>query len=234
MPGPATDPARSVFITGGTGYLGRSLIPRLIERGHSVVALVRPGSESKLPPGCRVVLGNALDAESFQSQINPADTFIQLVGVAHPSPSKARQFQEIDAVSVEQSVQAAIRAGVRHFIYLSVAQPAPVMKVYQAVRAEGERRIRASGMHATFLRPWYILGPGHWWPLLLVPAYWLSSCFPATREGALRCGLVTLSQMTQCLIHAVENPPDGVRIVTVPEIRNPITGTESSVSGVQK
>ena len=51
---------RSVFITGGSGYLGRPLISMLLERGHDVRALVRQGSEKKLPPGCTPVFGDAL------------------------------------------------------------------------------------------------------------------------------------------------------------------------------
>src|ERR1700722_19344816 len=71
---------KNVFITGGTGYMGSALIPVLRERGHEVRALVRPGSEGKLPPGCRLVLGNALDPGSFASEVPPSDTFVQLVG----------------------------------------------------------------------------------------------------------------------------------------------------------
>src|SRR5438132_13951432 len=78
-----------VFVTGGTGYMGRRLIPRLLERGHEVRALVRLGSEKRLPAGCTAIPGDALDGMSYASQITPADTFVQLVGVAHPSPAKA-------------------------------------------------------------------------------------------------------------------------------------------------
>ena len=53
--------SRCVFIAGGTGYMGQKLIPRLLERGHAVRALVRPGSERKLPAGSGPVLGDALD-----------------------------------------------------------------------------------------------------------------------------------------------------------------------------
>jgi uncharacterized protein YbjT (DUF2867 family) len=210
---------RLVFVAGGTGYIGRRVIPRLLARGHQVRALVRPGSEKKLPPGCAAVSGSALDAASFAREVSPADTFLQLVGVAHPSPSKAEQFRTVDLASVRASAEAAARAGVKHFVYVSVAQPSPVMKAYQEVRAEGERILRDKGFPATFLRPWYVLGPGHRWPYLLVPAYWVLERLPGTRETARRLGLVTLEQMIRALVFAIENPPNGVRILEVPDIR---------------
>ena len=74
----------SVFITGGTGFLGRALIPALLHWGHTVRALVRPSSEAKLPAGCDVVTGNALDRTTFADKVAPADTFVQLVGIHHP------------------------------------------------------------------------------------------------------------------------------------------------------
>ena len=210
---------RVVFVTGGTGYMGRPLIAQLLQRGHTVRALTRGGSESKLPTGCEIVTGDALKRETFAGKIQPADTFVQLIGVAHPSPAKAEQFRSIDLVSVRESVAAASRAGLRHFVYLSVAQPAPTMKEYIAVRAEGEAIIREAGLNATFLRPWYVLGPGHWWPYALVPFYWVCERLPATRDGARRLGLVTLAQIVNALVTAVENPPTGVWIVDVPQIR---------------
>lgn len=199
--------------------MGSRVIPLLAARGHAVAALVRPGSERKVPPGCRTVVGDALDADTFAGEVPPADTLIQLVGVAHPSPAKAELFRRVDLPSVCASAEAAARAGVRHVVYVSVAQPAPAMKAYQQVRAEGEAAIREKRLAATFLRPWYVLGPGHRWPLLLVPGYWLAERLPLTREAARRLGLVTLRQMLAALIWAVENPPEGVRIVDVPGIR---------------
>ena len=191
--------SRCVFVAGGTGYVGQKLIARLLLRGHEVRALVRRGSENKVPAGCKPVPGNALDGTTYAHQISPADTFVQLVGVAHPSPAKA--------------------AGIRHFVYLSVAHPAPMMQAYIAVRSECEAAIATAGLNATILRPWYVLGPGHRWPYLLLPVYKLAELLPPTREGAQRLGLVTLEQMTSALTVAVENPVQGTRIVTVPEIR---------------
>ena len=210
---------RNVFIAGGSGYLGRPLIADLLQRGHQVRALVREGSQKKLPPGCSAVLGNALDSGSYAAQISPSDTLVQLVGVPHPSPAKAAQFRSIDLVSASGAIRAAAGAGIGHFVYLSVAHPAPMMKAYIQVRSECEELIRQTGINATILRPWYVLGPGHRWPYALIPMYWLMEQFPATRAGALRLGLVTLAQMRSALVNAIENPCHGIRIVEVPQIR---------------
>ncbi len=212
--------ARRVFITGGSGYMGRKLIPLLLERGHEVRALVRPGSEKKLPAGCIAVLGDALQGSSYVEKISPADTFVQLVGVAHPSPAKAAEFRKVDLVAGLGAVAAAKAAGIAHFVYLSVAHPAPMMQAYIAVRSECEAAIEAAGLNATILRPWYVLVPGHWWPYALLPMYKIAELLPPTREGARRLGLVTLEQMTSALLEAVENPARGTKVVEVPAIRS--------------
>jgi uncharacterized protein YbjT (DUF2867 family) len=143
------------------------------------------------------------------------------VGVAHPSPAKGKQFREIDLVSAKSAITAATQASIADFVYLSVAHPAPAMKAYIEVRTQGEQMLRDSGMNVTILRPWYVLGPGHRWPHALVPFYWLLRQIPATRPAAERLGLVTLRQMTQALVRAVESPAQGVRIFDVPAIRDP-------------
>ena len=210
---------RNVFVAGGTGYIGTPLIRALLERGHKVRALVRPGSERKLSPGCEAVAGNALDGTSYAERVAPSDTFVQLVGVAHPSPSKAQEFHAIDRASGLGAIGAAKNAGIQHFVYLSVAHPAPMMKSYIAVRTECEAALAASGVNVTIVRPWYVLGPGHRWPYALLPMYWTCERIPSTREGARRLGLVTLAQMTRTLVSAVENPRAGTRIIEVPQIR---------------
>lgn len=210
---------RTVFLTGGTGYMGSALAQELLRRGHQVRALVRPGSEGKVPAGCALVHGDALRAESYASHVAPADTFVHLVGVAHPGPSKAAEFRAVDLKSCQEAVHAAAQARVRHFIYLSVARPAPIMQEYQKVRADGERLIVEQGLAATFVRPWYVLGPGHRWPMLLIPFYALARLYSPTREGAARLALVTLQQMTRTLAWAVENPAEDVQVLEPPQIK---------------
>jgi uncharacterized protein YbjT (DUF2867 family) len=216
---------RNTFVSGGTGYVGRALTAKLLDRGHSVRVLARPGSEAKVWPGAIVVPGDALSGASFAHALNPGDTFVHLTGVAHPAPWKERQFRAVDLVSLRASAEAASSAGVAHFVYVSVAHPAPVMDSYIRVRQECEQILAATGLTRSILRPWYVLGPGHRWPAALRPLYALLEAIPATRAGALRLGLVTLHEMTAALLWAVEHPPTEIRILDVSTIREPDLNT---------
>src|ERR1041385_6364878 len=109
--------ARRVFVSGGTGYMGRAVGPALIARGHAVTMLARSGSERKAPPGARVVTGNALDVATFTEQVQGADTFLHLVGVAHPAPWKEHAFRAIDLASMRASARAAKHQHIAHFVY---------------------------------------------------------------------------------------------------------------------
>jgi len=209
----------NIFITGGTGYLGRALIPSLLARGQHVTALARAGSEHRLPQSVKIVSGDALAMDSYTSQLQHIDTFIHLIGVAHPGPAKAAQFKSIDQHSVNVAASALRHSAVKHVVYVSVAQPAPVMQAYIDARIASETLLRDTGIPCTFIRPWYVLGPEHRWPYLLLPVYWLLAALPFTRERATRLGLVTLAQMVTSLIAAIETPTSSTRIITVPDIR---------------
>ena len=216
--------ALDILITGGTGYVGRHLIPRLIARGHRVRVLARAESVQRVPEGAAVVVGDALDPASVGAALQSGDTIIHLVGTPHPSPSKAEQFEKVDLVSIRATVSAAKLVECKQLIYISVAQPAPVMQAYLWVRALGEAMIREAGLTATIVRPWYVLGPGHWWPKALVPLYKLFEAFPPTRATAQRLGLITIDQMVTAIVQSADKPPPTgqQRIVEVPAIRRAV------------
>ena len=210
-----------ILVTGGTGYIGQNVIPLLIARGHRVRVLARRSSLARVPSGAAAVSGDALDEESVASALRPGDTVIHLVGTPHPSPTKADQFDRVDLMSIRCTVGAAKRVGIEHLVYVSVAQPAPVMAHYLWVRSLGEAMIREAQICATILRPWYVLGPGHWWPKAILPFYKIAELFPLTRAAAQRLGLVTIEEFVKALVRAVEDPPRAgrQRLLDVPAIR---------------
>lgn len=210
-----------ILVTGGTGFIGQNLIPVLITRGHRVRVLTRAESVARVPTSAPAVIGDALSEESVAAALRPGDTLIHLVGTPHPSPSKAEQFEKVDLVSIRATVNAARRIKPSQLVYVSVAQPAPIMQAYLWVRALGESMIREAGLTATIVRPWYVLGPGRRWPKLIVPLYRLAKLFPASRATAERLELVTIEQFINALVSAAENPPTAgqQRIVEVPGIK---------------
>ena len=174
----------------------------------------------KFPQERKLSIGNPFDAQTFQQYIPVGCVFVQLLGVPHPSPKKARQFKEIDLRSVKASADAASAAGALHFIYISVAMtPSKLMHAYQEVRKEGEKYCLSKTFNCTFIRPWYVLGPGHWWPVSLLPLYGLAEIVPAWRKKARAMALVTINQILNTLMNATENESLPLRILEVKDIR---------------
>jgi nucleoside-diphosphate-sugar epimerase len=128
---------RKVFVTGGTGYLGRRLAVSLVQRGHSVRILAREASAPRVPTGATVLIGDALVESSYAHLLHPDDTLVHLVGTPHPSPARAAEFRRVDLPSIEAAVEAGQHARVSHLVYVSVAHPAPVMQAFIDVRVAG-------------------------------------------------------------------------------------------------
>ncbi len=211
---------KTIFVTGATGYIGTRLVKQLLRHNYRVIALTRKGSEHKAPPGSEIVVGNPFDALTFLQYIPAGCVYVQLLGVAHPSPKKAKQFRDIDLRSVKTSAGAAALAGVSHFIYLSVAMaPSKIMDAYQQIRKEGEEYCLNNKLNCTFVRPWYVLGPGHWWPVLLLPFYGLAELIPSWRKQARAKGLVSIKQMLATLMTIVAAEPAPLKIYEVSDIR---------------
>ena len=164
--------------------MGQRLIPLLLARGHRVRVVARESSAGHVPAGAVPVIGDALNEESVAGALQPDDTLIHLVGTPHPNPAKMREFQQVDLASIRATIIAAKHVDISHLVYVSIAQPAPVTRAYLAVRAMGEAIIKQTGLTATILRPWYVLGPGHWWLMVLMLLYKIAELFPSTRASA--------------------------------------------------
>ena len=199
--------------------MGSRLVPALRARGHRVYTLVRPGSEARAPNGAISVVGNVLSRDSIAAAMPRGAVVVHLVGTPRPSPAKAAQFEALDFPAARECIAAAETMSARRFVYVSVAHPAPVMHAYIDVRIRVEQLLRESALPYTILRPWYVLGPGHRWPYLLVPMYWLLRALPKSRDGARRLGLVTIRQMLRALVAAVEDDDPTSEVLDVKAIR---------------
>lgn len=140
--------ASPILVTGGTGTLGRRVVPRLQDAGHAVRVLTRRSLDAR--EGTEFVTGDLATGEGIDAALEGAMTIVHLAGSGTGDEDKAVNL-----------VQAASRAGARHLVYISVvgADRIPVvsgvdraMFGYFASKHAAERIVADSGLPWTTLR----------------------------------------------------------------------------------
>lgn len=149
-----------VLVTGATGYIGGRLVPRLLDRGHSVRVLVRdPGRIAGRPWAGRVEVaaGDLLDAATLEPALAGIEAAYYLVH----SMDAGHDFGERDRTAAGNFVEAARQAGgLRHLLYLGGLQPAG-SDVSEHLRSRAEvGEILRAGLPTTELRAGPIIGSG--------------------------------------------------------------------------
>ncbi len=108
-----------VLITGATGYLGAHVAARLAAAGHAVRALVRPGKEGRLPPGCRPVAGDVLDPISVEQALAGCDALVHMAALVRMWARDRRGFDRVNVEGLAAVLRAAEKSSVRRVLYTS-------------------------------------------------------------------------------------------------------------------
>ena len=112
-----------IFVTGGSGVVGRALVQRLVTGGDEVVALARSlASEETLRGlGAEPVRGDLFDEDGLASGMAGCSVVYNVAGVNTLCVEDPRPMEQANVVAPPIVVRAAARAGVRRFVYLSTA-----------------------------------------------------------------------------------------------------------------
>lgn len=108
-----------VLVTGATGYLGAHVAARIAAAGHTVRALVRPGSEGRAPARCRAVAGELLDAKSIAGAVAGCDALVHLAAVVRRWVRDSREFDRVNVEGLATVLRAAELGGVERIVYTS-------------------------------------------------------------------------------------------------------------------
>jgi len=150
----------AILVTGGTGTLGRHVVPRLRDAASEVRVLSRRARE--VADGIEYVTGDLSTGDGIQAAVDGAETVVHCAGSAKGDEDKARNL-----------VRAASRSGVRHLVYISVvgADRIPIvsgidraMFGYFGSKLAAERIVASSGL------PWTTLQATQFYDLLLTVA----------------------------------------------------------------
>lgn len=144
-----------VAVAGGTGFLGRAVVRRLLADGCAVVVLARRAAASA--GVAAVAVDVAGDAGGVAAALAGCDALVNLVGIKRAAPGQ--DFVRAHEAAVAGLIAGCGAAGVRRFVHVSVASDRD-QGPYMATKKRGEQAVRASRLAWTIVRPGVIAGPG--------------------------------------------------------------------------
>ena len=158
---------KNILVLGGTGFVGRSVCDKLVERsggadGRITVPSRHPARAKHLQllPTLQVVPADVHDEAQLRKLVRDADAVINLVAILH---GNEQAFERVH-VALPRKLAAACQAtGVRRVVHVSalgVGEPGgtPPPSLYLRSKAAGEAVLRAAGLDLTLLRPSVIFG----------------------------------------------------------------------------
>lgn len=150
-----------IFITGGSGFVGRHLIKRLTDAGHGVRCLVRRQAavESMAAAGAEAVLGDVTDSARVTEAMRGAESVVHLIAILRES--RGATFEAINVQGTKNIVAAAQQAGVKKFVHIgALGATADPEYGYPYSKWQGAEAVRTSGLDFTVLEPSVFFGPG--------------------------------------------------------------------------
>ncbi|GHO68963.1 NmrA family transcriptional regulator [Ktedonobacter sp. SOSP1-52] len=196
-----------ILVTGGTGTLGRHLIPRLQDAGCKVRVLSRSSHENR--EGIEFVTGDLATGEGVEAAVEGTETIVHCAGSSKGDEEKALNL-----------VRAATKARVRHLVYISVvgADLVPVksgidraMFGYFASKRAAEHLVIDSGI------PWTILRATQFHDLLLTFAQALAKLPVVPAFAGFRYQPVDADDVAARLVQLTLSEPAGL----VPDLGGP-------------
>lgn len=207
-----------VFVTGGTGFVGRQVLQRLSAAGHQTVCLVRPGSEGKLPrlPGLTTRFGDVTDPASLIGALAGCQAVIHLVGILRELPARKVTFERLHPQATAHLVRAAEAQGVPRFLHMSAnGARQKGSTAYYRTKWQAEQVVRDSALRWTIFRPSLIFGAEDQFCTMLAKQIRRLPLVPVIGDGNYRLAPVAVDDVAAGFVRALQQPSSEGRSYTV-------------------
>jgi uncharacterized protein YbjT (DUF2867 family) len=152
---------RRIVVLGGSGFVGRALVARLLAQGERVRVLTRDAqTRARVPADAELLAGDVFDPIFLRGAFEGADAVINLVGILNEHGDDGRGFRKIYVELAEAVIAAMQAAGTRRLLQMSALHAGDGESHYLKARGDAEARVRASALDWTLFRPSVIAGPG--------------------------------------------------------------------------
>jgi nucleoside-diphosphate-sugar epimerase len=147
----------TIAITGGTGFVGQTLVRLALEQGYAVRALAR--KPQKTQSGITWIPGSLNDQDALCALVKGTDGVIHVAGVVNALDRAG--FEAGNVAGTLAVIEAARSEGVERFIHVSsLSAREPDLSNYGWSKAKAETLVQASGLDWSIVRPPAIYGPG--------------------------------------------------------------------------
>jgi len=198
-----------VFLTGGTGYVGSRILQDLLSTGHEVSALVRPGSESKLPVNSdeiTVVHGDILDKSSFSEALSQCDAAIHLIGIIREFPGKGITFEKFHVQATQNVLDAARENNIGRYVHMSaLGARIDSPSGYFATKARAQELVVSSGLDYTIFKPSIIYGENDDFINYFAGIIKTFHVIPIIGKGTYRMQPISVKDVSQLFTQALTN-----------------------------
>jgi NADH dehydrogenase len=198
-----------VFVTGGTGFVGKAVVRALQAHGFAVRCLVRPGSEAALKgfEGIERVPGDAFQPRRLDAAVQGCSALIHLVGIIREHPARGVIFERHHVTASANMLKVAEAAGVPRYLHMSALGTHPDARSrYHQTKWEAEEAVRASGLEWTIFRPSVIYGAGDGFVSLLARLVKWLPAVPVIGDGRYRLQPVAVEQVAEGFARALLRP----------------------------
>lgn len=205
-----------VFLTGGTGFVGRNMLRRLLLQDHEVFVLMRPqpsrlidlglgGAAPEQKERVQLVAGDVVSGAGLEQGMHGCDAVIHLVGIIAEKGSNT--FEAVHHIGTRNVVEAAQRNGIKRFIHMSaIGVRADGVAAYQTSKWKGEEEVRHSGIPYCILRPSLIFGTGDGFVTQMMEMMKDAPVFrPVPGDGSPKFRPVFIDDVTFCFSSALTN-----------------------------
>ena len=210
-----------ICVLGGTGFVGRGVIPALLSAGFEINALVRKNSETKLPQSsaCAAITGDATKAEDIARALNGCDALVNLVGTRRAEMKKNNlSYADVDLAAASAGIAAMRSTNVNRLILLSAGHIGE--SAYVQTKKLAEQVVQNANVEWTILRPSYIIGPGQMWPIILNPMLSISALVPGKIGRVAKLAQnVTRSSLADSIVWSLVHTESIGKVFDVPAIR---------------
>jgi NADH dehydrogenase len=199
-----------LLLTGATGLVGSTLLPRLVSEGEQVRCLVRdPRRLGAQRVRVQIALGDLTDPPSFRNALRGVHTVVHLAASIRDQPQGS--IEELNGIATWRMVEAAERQGVERFVFFSALGASTHHRArLMRAKALAEQAVREADVRSIVFAPSIVYAPGDPWLTALERLTWLP-VMPVSGWGRAQFQPIWVEDVVDCVVAALRTDASAAR-----------------------